>query len=213
MILDLTVLLILLFCAGYYAKTGLIRAVLSLGGWIIGIGLGLYLCGPIRDFLCANTNLDDSLNAFLVEQMSGKAEDSLIWKSIPDLLHPAAEQAEETAVNAIANSFTNLLFLILGFLLVALAVKIVITLISLALKKDKEKGGPVGLMDGVLGLVLGMVIGVLVVLLLFALLVLLWNVLPEGAQVFLQESLDESILSGKLYAQNPLLSWMQSLAG
>ena len=212
MIIDLTVLLILLFCAGYYAKTGLLRAVLSLGGWIIGVVLGLYLCGPIRDFLCANTNLDDSLNGFLVEKMSGAAEDSLIWKSLPDLLRPAAEQAEETAVDAVAGSLTDLLFLILGFLIVAFAVKIVISLISLALKKDKEKGGPVGLMDGVFGLILGMVIGVLVVLLLFALLVLIWNMLPEGAQTFLQESLDESILSGKLYAKNPLLSWMQSLA-
>ena len=85
MILDILAVVILLLSIIGGARKGFAKTCFSFMQWIICILAGVYLCAPIKEYLCAETTLDEAIHNYILDQIDTTIEQSAPYQSVPDL--------------------------------------------------------------------------------------------------------------------------------
>lgn len=210
MILDILAVVILLFSIIGGARKGFAKTCFSFMQWFICILAGFFLCAPIKEYLCAETTLDEALHNYILDQIDTTIEQSAPYQSVPDLFRSWLEGDGGDFIYGSAASLTDIILTVLSFLLIILAVKIAGGLLVRLFSKEYHDG-VIGCLDGVLGFLFGVVRGILILLVFFALLVPVLTLLPGTLSVAVKTALDQSMIASVLYDGNLLLILLRDL--
>lgn len=203
-ILDVITVVILILSAVLGAKKGLTITLVSFVSWFCCVILGFFFIGTVRDYLCANTSLDDNINNAILNSMGDSIADSSAYKAIPDLFSSWIDNSTSDIIYATSASLTNVIMSVISFLTIVIVIKLIsFILIHLFSKKDRD--GVIGFFDGFMGFLFGVTRAVIIVFIFFALLVpLLGLALPSVSEKIIA-AMDTSYIAKYLYNDNALL--------
>ncbi len=137
MVFDIAVLAFVLIFSLIMMKRGGMRALLSLGSFVLSIVVASTLYPALTDMVY-KTPLPENLEAIVGETIVIDGNDEMeAFDALPDFIKDALEETRGTAVESITRSLaktvTRLIINIIIFVLLIIATKIVISLLSGAL--------------------------------------------------------------------------------
>ena len=209
-IMDILAAVILLFSLIQGARMGFAKTLVSFMQWFGCIIAGFFLHASVKDYLIRQTNLDDAINSYILDQIHTTIEESAPYQSMPDLFRQWINTENGGFVYGTSASLTDVILTVLSFVAVILAVKLICKFFELILSK-KHHDGIIGFVDGFTGLLFGAVRGVLLVLILFAFLVPVLSLLPGTLSETLKTAMDQSYVASFLYDDNILLILVRDL--
>ena len=209
-IMDILAGLILLFSLIQGARKGFTQTLLSFLQWIGCILAGFFLYSHVKDYIVNNTDFDDIIHRYILDQVTSTIQESAPYLTMPDLFAKWIEPGSNDFIYGTATSLTNVVLTVLAFIAVILVIKIICGILVRLFSK-KYHDGIIGFLDGLMGLLFGLVRGVLLVFLFFALLVPVLTLLPGTLSVALKTALDQSYVAAFLYDDNLLLILIRDL--
>lgn len=210
MMMDILAAVILLISLIRGAKTGFARTLVSFMQWFICIIAGFILCSSVKEYLITQTELDDAINSYILDQVGTSIEQSAPYMAMPDLFSQWIQDSSTGFVYGTTASLTDVILTVIAFIVVILAIKLLCWFFVWIFSKEHHDG-LIGFLDSLVGLLFGAVRGVLLILLLFAFLVPVLCLLPGTLSETLKTAMDQSSVASFLYDDNLLLILVRDL--
>lgn len=203
-IMDIVVLGIILVSTVFGARKGFALTVASFMQWFVCVILGFIFVGFMKDVLMDYTELDDTINAAIMNRIQTSIEESSPYQALPDLFSGWMEQGTQDFTYGTAAAITDALMTVISFLVIVFGIKLVGFIIVHFLSR-KYNDGVTGFVDGFLGFLFGMARGLILALLFFAVLVPVLGLLWPGLSSAIVEAVDHSSVAKVFYDGNVLL--------
>ncbi|MBK5253097.1 MAG: CvpA family protein [Peptostreptococcaceae bacterium] len=212
MILDIIIILIMLISAFIGKKTGIATTIINLIKWLAVIILGILLTGPIKIFLIEHTTIDDWLNTKLGESLVTTTTLDLPG-FLPNAMSNGIDNVNESLSYSVSNSIVGVFMTLIALLIVIIIIGIITAVLSSLFSKKHNKGNLIGTTDGFIGLFFGLARGALIVFIFLAVLVPIAAIFFQEQIPSITDSLNSSIVAGKIYDNNPLLVLLDRILG
>lgn len=208
MITDICAAAVILLTAVRFGRRGFAASVIKALSWVATIILGFMFSSQLADYLAEQTNIDDQISAFILDNFSNELNKYVTAKY--SSLKSLSDSAVEAAASSAASQITSVIMTVIAFFLIMIGVSIVAYLISTFFNVG-DSGGLISKIDTAGGAAAGVFIGIIYVLIILGLLYACRGVLPEGFSSWLDSSFNSSYFCGSLYADNPLVTIFKAI--
>ena len=198
MFFDVLILIIIIACAVFGFRNGLLISLSRLGGWIGAVIVAFLYYKEVGVWLIEHTSFYEKLNERTLLVCEGFVTNA---QSTPG--GTVARLGETLAVEA-ADKIASHIWTIVVFVGVILGIKLVLFVLTLFLSK-KFHTGFVGGIDGFVGLLFGIFQAIVAVMVAFALILPIAYTTSVKTHDFIDTEMDKSIVAEIIYDNNPLL--------
>jgi len=209
-IMDILAAVILLFSLIRGAQKGFAQTLVSFMQWFICIIAGFFLCASVKEYLVRQTDFDEAINRYILDQINTTIEESAPYNAMPDLFSEWINSESSDFVYGTSASLTDVILTVISFVAVIIVIKVICGFFALIFSKEYHDG-LIGFLDGFVGFLFGAVRGVLLVFLVFAVLVPVLSLLPGTLSVALKTAMDQSYVASFIYDDNLILILVRDL--
>jgi uncharacterized membrane protein required for colicin V production len=195
---DVLILIIIIACAVFGFRNGLLISLSRLGGWIGAVVVAFLYHKEVGAWLVEHTTFYDKVTERALRVCDGFVANA---QSTSD--NSIAKLGETLAVEA-ADKIAAHVWTIVVFVGIIFGIKIILFVLTLFLSK-KYHDGFVGGIDGFVGLLFGLFQAVVAILVVFALILPIAYTTSVKTHDFIDSEMDKSIVSEIIYENNPLL--------
>jgi uncharacterized membrane protein required for colicin V production len=195
---DILILIIIIACAVFGFRNGLLISLSRLGGWIGAVIVAFLFHKDVGLWLMEHTSFYEKTTARALKVCDGFVANA---QSTSD--NSIAKLGETLAVEA-ADKIAAHVWTIVVFVGIILGIKLVLFVLTLFLSK-KFHDGFVGGIDGFVGLLFGLFQAIIAILVVFALILPIAYTTSVKTHDFIDREMEKSIVAEIVYENNPLL--------
>ena len=204
MIMDIIVLTVLGASIFFSMRKGFALTVADFIEGVVSFAAAFFFADDLANYISAKTSFGAGISSKLSEILSGKWENSSVYKALPELFKKDDSLFGDKILTVGSERISSLFLYIISFLLILLAIRLVLLLFT-RLFSRKSKGGFIGFADRLFGLIIGIVTGVINVFLFLAFIIPLTGFFFPDACNTVSGWFDSSFFAKDLYDNNLLL--------
>ena len=198
MFFDILILIIIIACAIFGFRNGLLISLSRLGGWIGAVLVAFFYHEKVGFWLVENTSYYDKIN-----ERTLRVCNEFVESARSSTGNTVAKLGESLAVEA-AEKIAAHIWTVVVFVGIILGIKLLLFILTLFLSK-KFHAGFVGGIDGFVGLLFGIFQAIIAILVVFALVLPIAYTSSVKTHDFIETEMDKSIVAELIYDNNPLL--------